>query len=131
MPAAGIPGLFTPPPVPPGARHALDRRRSFAQLIGDSLRIYKSAFLPFFFVTLLVSIPILLLELTSPAYGIFPASGRAGGLNQANVIALIAFTILIVDWPIFLAAIQIATLEALEERHVHRGEMLLRGTKLV
>ncbi len=128
MTAAAIPGLFTPSPILSGPRHPLDRRRSFAQLIGDSLRIYKSAFLPFFFVTLLVSIPILLLELTSPAYGIFPASGRAGGLNQANVIALIAFTILIVDWPIFLAAIQIATLEALEGRKVHLGELLRRAT---
>ena len=127
MTAAAIPGLFTPPPVQPGARHPLDRRRSFAQLIGDSLRIYKFAFLPFFFVTLLVSVPILLLELTSPAYGIFPSGGEAGGLNRANVIALIAFTILIVDWPIFLAAIQIATLDALEGRKVHLGELLRRA----
>jgi len=57
----------------------------------------------------LVSVPILLLELTSPAYGIFPQGREAAGLTRANVIALIAFTILIVDWPIFLAAIQIAS----------------------
>src|SRR5207237_2940062 len=127
MTTTAIPALLSPPPVQPGARHPLDRRRSFAQLIGDSLRIYKFAFLPFFFVTLLVSVPILLLELTSPAYGIFPSGGEAGGLTRANVIALIAFTILIVDWPIFLAAIQIATLGALEGRKVRLGELLRRA----
>src|SRR5205085_6606435 len=81
----------------------------------------------FFFVTLLVSVPILLLELTSPAYGIFPQKGEEGGLNGANVTALIAFTVLIVDWPIFLAAIQIATLEALAGRKVYLGELLRRA----
>ena len=127
MTAAAIPGLFTPPPVSPNATDPLGRRRSFAEIIADSLRIYKSAFFPFFFVTLLVSVPILLLELTSPAYGIFPQTGQAGGLNRPNVIALIAFTILIVDWPIFLAAIQIATLEVLEGRKVHLGQLLRRA----
>jgi len=125
--AAAIPGLFTPPAVPPSRRHLLDRRRTFAELIADSLRIYKSAFLAFFFVTLLVSVPILLLELTSPAYGIFPQVGDARGLTRANVIALIAFTVLIVDWPIFLAAIQIATLDVLEGRQVRLRELLRRA----
>jgi len=127
MTAAAVPGLFTPPPLLPSTRHPLDRRRSFAELIGDSLRIYKSAFLPFLFVTLLVSVPILLLELTSPAYGIFPQGREAAGLTRANVIALIAFTILIVDWPIFLAAIQIATLDVLEGRKVRLPELLRRA----
>jgi len=60
------------------AEHAAPSRPApqFAELIGDSLRIYKSAFLPFLFVTLLVSVPILLLELTSPAYWHFPQAAR-------------------------------------------------------
>jgi len=126
--AETIPGLFAPPPLPPSTRHPLDRRRTFAEIVGDSLRIYKSAFLPLFAVTLLVALPMFALEFTSPAYGIFPQSGTAGGLNRANIVALIAFTLLLVNWPIFLAAIQIATVDVLEGRRVQLRELLRRAT---
>ena len=111
--ATTIPGLFDPPPLPAATGHPLVRRRSFSEIIRDSFRIYKSAFLPFFVLTLLIAVPTLALELTSPAYGIFPQV-EGGGLTRARVIALIAFTALVVDWPIFLAGIQIATVDVLE-----------------
>jgi hypothetical protein len=126
MRAETIPALFGPPPVPPSTRHPLDRRRSFAEIIGDSLRIYRSAFLPFFAVTLLVALPMFALELTSPAYGIFPKS-TTGGLTPANTVALIALTLLVVNWPIFLAAIQIATVDVLEGRRVRLRELFRRA----
>ncbi|PYI77986.1 MAG: hypothetical protein DMF04_04750 [Verrucomicrobia bacterium] len=125
--AATIPELFGPPPLPPPVGHPLQRRRSFGQIIGDSFRIYKSAFLPFFVLTLLITIPPLMVELTSPAYGIFPQAKEATGLTRARVIALLGFIALVVNWPIFLAGIQIATVEVLEGRKVRMAELLRRA----
>ena len=124
--AKTIPELFGPPPLPAQIGHPLVRRRSFGEIIRDSFRIYKSAFLPFFVVTLLIAIPTLVLELTSPIYGIFPQVEGAG-LTRARVIALFAFIILVVDWPVFLAAIQIATVDVLEGHKVRVGELLRRA----
>jgi hypothetical protein len=122
-----IPELFGPPPLPAQTSHPLVRRRSFGEIIRDSFRIYKAAFLPFFVVTLLIAIPTLILELTSPVYGIFPQPEGATGLTRARVIALLAFITLVVDWPVFLAGIQIATVDVLEGRKVRIGELLRRA----
>jgi len=122
-----IPELFGPPPLPAQTSHPLVRQRSFGEIIRDSFRIYKSAFLPFFVVTLLIAIPTLALELTSPVYGIFPQLEGAKGLTRARVIALFAFIALVMDWPIFLAGIQIATVDVLEGRKVRVGELLRRA----
>jgi len=125
--AGTIDGLFAPPPLPASRGHPWQRRRTFAEIIGDSLRIYKSAFLPFFILTLLVAVPAFVLELTSTAYGIFPRAENASGLTRSNLVALIAFTALVVGWPLFLAGIQIASLDVLEGRKVRVGELLRRA----
>jgi len=122
-----IPELFGPPPLPAQTGHPLVRRRSCGEIIRDSFRIYKSAFLPFFVVTLLIAIPTLVLELTSPVYGIFPQSEGTNGLTRARIIALFAFIALVVDWPVFLAGIQIATVDVLEGHKVRVGELLRRA----
>ena len=122
-----IPELFGPPPLPAEAGHPLVRRRSLGEIIRDSFCIYKSAFLPFFVVTLLIALPTLVLELTSPVYGIFPQSEGTNGLTRARIIALFAFIALVVDWPVFLAGIQIATVDVLEGRKVRIGELLRRA----
>src|SRR5437667_11299918 len=115
--ATTIPGLFGPPPLPGETGHPLVRRRTFGEIIRDSFRIYKSAFLPFFVLTLLIAVPTLVLELTSPIYGIFPQVEGAG-LTRARVIALFAFIILVVDWPGFLSPTQIAIVDVLEGHEV-------------
>jgi GYF domain 2 len=122
-----IPELFGPPPVPAEIDHPLRRRRSFGEIIRDSFTIYKSAFLPFFVITLLIAIPPLVIELTSPAYGIFPQVEGTSGLTRARVIALFGFIALVVNWPVFLAGIQIATVDVLEGRKVRLGELLRRA----
>src|SRR5881275_3283816 len=124
--ATTIPGLFDPPPLPAVTGHPLVRRRTFSEIIRDSFRIYKPAFLPFFVLTLLIAVPTLAIELTSPAYGIFPQA-EGNGLTRARVIALFAFITLVVDWPVFLAGIQIATVDVLEGHKVRVGELLRRA----
>src|SRR5438552_15382243 len=97
--AATIPGLFDPPPLPAVTGHPLVRRRAFSEIIRDSFRIYKPALLPFFVLTLLIAVPTLAIELTSPAYGIFPHA-EGNGLTCVRVIALCAFSTLAAEWPV-------------------------------
>jgi GYF domain 2 len=118
--------LFGPPPLPAQTGYPLVRQRSFGEIIRDSFRIYMSAFLPFFVVTLLIAIPTLVLELTSPVYGIFPQA-EGNGLTRARVIALFAFIALVVNWPVFLAGIQIATVDVLQGRKVRVRELFRRA----
>src|SRR5216117_3775425 len=114
--AKTIPELFGPPPLPAQTGHPLVRRRTFGEIILDSFRIYKSAFLPFFVLALSVALPMLAMELTSPAYGIFLQPEGIRGATAARVIALLGSVALIVNWPVFLAGIQIATVDVLEGR---------------
>jgi hypothetical protein len=119
--------LFAPPPLPRGNSHPLARRRSFGEIIRESFRIYRSAFIPFFLVTLLVAIPTLVFELTSPAYGIFHGGATGIGLTSANIVALLAVVFVVIGWPIFLAAIQLTSLEVLEGRPVRLRDLLRRA----
>jgi GYF domain 2 len=119
--------LFAPPPLPRANNHPLARRRSFGEIIRDSFRIYRTAFVPFFLVTLLVAIPAFVFELTSPVYGIFHGGATGTGLTAANIVALLAVVLLVIGWPVFLAAIQIISLEVLEGRPVRVPDVLRRA----
>jgi len=57
--AAEIPGLFEPPPVQIASEEAPapSPKRTFAQLVGDSFRIYGRGFFQYLFLTLLVALP--------------------------------------------------------------------------
>ena len=122
-----IPALFGPPPLPPQTADSYRRRRMFGEIILDSVRIYKSAFIPFFVLSLMVALPMLAMELTSPAYGIFLQSEGIRSGTAIKVIALFGFIALIVNWPVFLAGIQIATVDVLEGRQVRLGELFRRA----
>lgn len=125
--AVTLPVLFEPPPLPPKQGHPLARRRSFAEIFCDSFAIYRSALLPFVCITLIVAIPTLAFELTSPAYGIFHRPANAGGLAAPNIVALLAIILVVIGWPIFLAAIQIASLDVLKGREIHLPDLLRRA----
>ncbi len=114
--AEAVPGLFAPLPLPEEERPALEQRRSFSQLIRDSVGIYRRAFLPFFLTAVLVAAPRLLFELTSPSYGLFARTELVPGVTIAQAVALLALTFLVVCWPIFLAAMQLETLAVLRGR---------------
>lgn len=122
-----LPGLFQPPPLPPRQSHSLARRRSLGEIFRDSFRIYRSAFFPFFVITLLIAIPTLAFELTSPAYGIFHRGANATGLTPANIIMVLAVVLVLINWPIFLAAIQLAALEIIQGRPVRLPDLLRRA----
>src|ERR1700682_1186864 len=55
--AAEIPGLFEPAPMASDPAELPLRRRRFAHILADTLRIYWQGFFQFFYLTLLVALP--------------------------------------------------------------------------
>src|SRR5438270_5158843 len=107
--AATIPGLF-PPPLPIAEQPPpFAQRRTIAEVITDSLRIYRSGFGSFVVLTLLTALPMFALQ-TIPAAVDLNGQPQPGFMRNA-ALALAAFVSLVVCWPIFLAGIQIVTSE--------------------
>ncbi len=122
--AESIPGVFPPKP-PPAAEPSLFQRRSFAQIIGDSLRIYRRGFPTFLFLTLLIALP-------SAALQFIPAAVDINGQPQTDFIqnaslTLTAIVALVVCWPLFLAGIQIATADLAKGEVIRLSDVLRRA----
>ena len=115
--AAEIPGLFSVPPVlpiseplPPQTPIAV-ARRTFAEILVETVQIYRKGFFQFLGLTLLVLLPSICSQLTTafvqPPQGsnIDPRSVLAAG------VAFLTFILSIVMWPVYIAGIQILTAE--------------------
>ncbi len=109
--AAEIPGLFEPAPVASGPAEIPLRRRSFAHILAETLRIYRKGFFQFFYLTLLVALPSLCAQQSGSALGTSPNIE----MDLRTLIA-VAFTfgmllLSLAAWPVFIAGIQILTAE--------------------
>jgi len=107
--AGAIPGVFPPPP--PATERSLYQRRTAAQIISESFRVYRRGFPTFLCLSLLVALPSIALQY-------LPAAVDIKGQPQTDFIkngsfALAAIVALVVGWPIFLAGIQLATADIL------------------
>jgi hypothetical protein len=111
--AAEIPGLFdvgapagrsTQPPlqIP---------RRSFTQILTETLQIYRRGFLQFLGLTLLVLLPSICSQLAT-AFVKTPQGTNVDILSVlAGAVAFLMFILSIVMWPVYIAGIQILTAE--------------------
>ncbi|MFZ3376353.1 MAG: hypothetical protein WA183_12440 [Chthoniobacterales bacterium] len=109
--AAEIPGLFEPVPAASGPAEIPFRRRNFAQILAETLRIYRKGFFQFFCLTLLVALPSLCAQLSGSALG---ASPNINMDLRTLIAAVFAFGMLLLSlaaWPAFIAGIQILTAE--------------------
>ena len=130
MTAAEITGLFeiTPPPI--GDEERLTQpplqaqRRSLAQIIGETFRIYFQGFFQFFYLTLLVTLPWLCAQLSGPAVGSSPPANPDLTTAVAARITLCMMLLSIAAWPIFIAGIQILTAELAAGRKARIFELL-------
>ena len=110
--AAKIPGLFEP--VDDSERRTSDvslPRRTFAQNLTETLRIYRKGFLQFFFLTLLVALPSICAQLSGATLG---ASPEMNADLRTLIAAMFTFCMLLLSlaaWPAFIAGIQIVTAE--------------------
>ena len=115
--AAEIPGLFSLPPAVPIAE-PLPRqtpipvaRRNFAQILTETLQIYRKGFFQFLGLTLLVLLPSICSQLTT-AFVKPPAGSSVDVLSVlAAGFAFLMFILSIVMWPVYIAGIQILTAE--------------------
>ena len=115
--AAEIPGLFDVGALAAASARQLTQpplqmsRRSFTQILTETLQIYRKGFFQFLGLTLLVLLPSICSQFTTafvkPQQGsnVDMLSGLAAG------IAFLTFILSIVMWPVYIAGIQILTAE--------------------
>ena len=114
--AAEIPGLFDlPQPVPlagPDTQPPVQlSRRSFGEILTETLQIYRKGFFQFLGLTLLVLLPSIGSQLTTA----FLQPPQGSNVNIPSVLAagfaFLMFILSIVMWPVYIAGIQILTAE--------------------
>jgi hypothetical protein len=113
--AAEIPGLFSPPPPvlftqPPQPPVQLSRR-SFGEILAETLQIYRKGFFQFLGLTLLVLLPSICSQLVTAF--VQPPQGSNIDIPSALAagFAFLMFILSIVMWPVYIAGIQILTAE--------------------
>ena len=115
--AAEIPGLFSVPPVVPIPEPLPPQtpipvaRLTFAELLVETVQIYRKGFFQFLGLTLLVLLPSICSQLTTAF--VQPPQGSNVDLRSVVVagVAFLAFIVSIVMWPVYIAGIQILTAE--------------------
>jgi GYF domain 2 len=114
--AAEIPGLFSVPPAVPFAGAFPQRPvqlsgRSFAEILIETVQIYRKGFFRFLGVTLLVLLPSICSQLTTA----FVQPPQGSNLDVRSVLAagfaFLMFILSVVMWPVYIAGIQILTAE--------------------
>src|SRR5436190_22260398 len=121
--AAEIPGLFNIEALPtvsvPRLIHSTSsgqapsplRPRGFGEILTGTSRIYATGFLQFFSLTLLVILPSVCAQLTA----MWMQTGRASDANPrvlaAGGFAFLMFIFSMAMWPVYVAGIQIITVE--------------------
>src|SRR3954470_23474197 len=114
--AAEIPGLFSMPPAVSSTGDFTHppiqvSRRSFAEILTETLQIYRKGFFQFLGLTLLVLLPSICSQLI-PAL-VKPPQGTNTDIFSvlAAGFAFLMFILSIVMWPVYIAGIQILTAE--------------------
>src|SRR6476660_7005829 len=114
--AADIPGLFSMPPAVPSTGDSTQppiqiSRRSFAEILTETLQIYRKGFFQFLGLTLLVLLPSICSQLTT----VFVKPPEGSNIDVVSVLAagfaFLMFILSIVMWPVYIAGIQILTAE--------------------
>ena len=115
--AAEIPGLFSVEALAAASARRLTQpplqisRRSFTQILTETLQIYRKGFFQFLGLTLLVLLPSICSQLTT-AFVKPPSGSNVDVLSVlAAGLAFLMFILSIVMWPVYIAGIQILTAE--------------------
>src|SRR5437763_6213835 len=114
--AAEIPGLFSMPPTVPSTGDFTEppiqvSRRSFAEILTETLQIYRKGFFQFLGLTLLVLLPSISSQLTTA----FVKPSQSTNVDILSVLAagfaFLMFILSLVMWPVYISGIQILTAE--------------------
>ena len=113
--AREIPGLFdvetlaTASAIQPDGPQV--QRRGFGQILAETFRIYARGFVQFLFLTLLVVLPSICGQLTAMWAQTGQASDADLSVLAAGGFAFLMFVLSLAMWPVYVAGIQILTVE--------------------
>jgi hypothetical protein len=121
--AAAIPGLFDTGML--GAASArveiqppLQTQRSFGQILAETFQIYRKGFFQFLGLTLVVLLPSVCSQLTTALIQTAQASGGDLRLLAGGSFAFLMFVLSMAMWPVYVAGIQILTVEIASGRRL-------------
>ena len=129
--AADIPGLFESDDIAAALaagrspwRAPLQTRRSFAQILVETVRIYRKGFFQFVGLTLLTLLPSVFSQLTGALIGTAPNPNLDLRTLAAGAFGFGMLVLTIVLWPVYLAGIQILTVQMAAGRRTRFLTML-------
>jgi hypothetical protein len=114
--AAAIPGLFdlqtaAEPSAQPTQLLLQSPHRGFGQILAETFRIYRKGFFQFLGLTLLVLLPSICSQLTTELVQTAKASNGDLRVLAGDAFAFLMFVLSIAMWPVYVAGIQILTVE--------------------
>jgi len=133
--AAEIPGLFESANVaaaPVAGRLTempLQPRRSFAEILIETVRIYRKGFVQFLGLTLLIAVPSLCAQLTSSTLSASPNMEMDFRTLAAAGFSFCMLLLSLAAWPVFIAGIQILTADLAGGRSVKMFSLLQNALK--
>ena len=124
LPASQFPELFAvePPPLP--RREQLFRRRTLGEIISESLRIYRKGFPQFFALALMVALPSLGMKLSLAYTNFRPGEALSPSSKITAAIAVVMLAAVLALWPIFIGALQFATVDVAAGRRFQLKEVI-------
>ena len=121
--AAAIPGLFDEAAVVPIAGRLTQaplqlQQYSFGQILAETFQIYRKGFFQFLGLTLVVLLPSVCSQLTSALIQTPQASGGNLRVLAGGSFAFLMFVLSMAMWPVYVAGIQILTVEITSGRRL-------------
>src|SRR6266480_3516496 len=121
--AAAIPGLFDVAMIAAASARVeiqppLQTQRSFGQVLAETFQIYRKGFFQFLGLTLVVLLPSVCSQLTTALIQIAQALGGDLRVLAGGSFAFLMFVLSMAMWPVYLAGIQILTVEIASGRRL-------------
>ncbi|MFZ0917516.1 MAG: hypothetical protein WAN04_11525 [Candidatus Udaeobacter sp.] len=121
--AAAIPGLFDAAAVVPTAGPLTQaplqlQQRSFGQILAETFQIYRKGFFQFLGLTLVVLLPSVCSQLTTALIQNAHTSGGDLRVLAGGSFAFLMFVLSMAMWPVYVAGIQILTVEIASGRRL-------------
>ena len=120
--ATDIPGLFPAPEAPPPQA----KRRTLAELIAESFRIYRRGFAQFLMLSLVTALPSVCAQLSAPPANISPNAVPDLQMVMALGFSFLMLMLSLALWPVFVAGIQIVTADLMAGHPVRPSELFRR-----
>lgn len=133
--AGEIPGLFDIAAALSGAGQLAHpplqlRRRSFAQIFTETFQIYRRGFLPFFFFSLLTTVPAFFLQLNVPGFELGSQALASWNAVRPGAFSLSMLILFVLVWPIFLAGIQFTAACVVQSQRPRLADLFGRSVRL-